>query len=268
MLANAVSVQLSYYVLTLFVPSLISEFGWSKAEVALTTAMGAIGLVAFTVAGRLADRFGSRRTAWIGVLGLPAGYCALSFMTGDIRQFYALYMLVITLGATTSAAVYGRVIAARFETSRGLAFALVLTCVPVTAAVVVPALEHIIATSGWRWGFRALAIGVLACGVLALSFMPGELPLAADRVRPDARAAFRIVFRSRAFWLIAGGMALCNIGTALNTLQLKPMLLENGVSTAAAARLMSAFAIGVVVGRMVSGFALDRINTHVFAALA
>ena len=47
-----------------------------------------------------------RRTALIGVVGLPLCFLAYSFMTRSIHEFLAIGMAKVLLGATTKTAVY------------------------------------------------------------------------------------------------------------------------------------------------------------------
>ena len=51
----------------------------------------------------------------IEVVGLPLCFLAYSFMTGSIYEFLAIGMVKVLLGETTKTAVYGRLIAARFD---------------------------------------------------------------------------------------------------------------------------------------------------------
>jgi len=266
MIAAGASIQFSYYILTLFIPPLIDEFGWAKSQVAVTGAMGAFGAIAFVIAGRFADRFGTRRTALIGVIGLPICYLLLSIMDGEINSFYIIYALILVLGSTTSISVYGRIIATRFEETRGLAFALMLSSAPFLALATVSLLELVIATEGWRAGFRTLAVAVLLLGLLALRIMPQESTSIRGVNSPIDGRAFGFILRSKSFWVIATAMLLCNLGSALNTLQLKPMLLEQDLSSSQAATIMPAFASGVLGGRLLSGFAFRSFSTPIVSA--
>jgi len=60
---------------------------------------------------------------------------------------------------------------------------------------------------------------------------------------------------------------LCSVPYALAASQLSVMLIEHGVSAAQAGFVVSVFASGVIVGRVISGIALDRFPTHWVAAV-
>src|SRR3546814_10152847 len=55
---------------------------------------------------------------------------------------------------------------------------------------------------------------------------------------------------------------------ALHNLQMKMMLLDNGASSMVAAAILSSYATGVLVGRLLCGVALDRWPAHIVAAVS
>jgi MFS family permease len=77
---------------------------------------------------------------------------------------------------------------------------------------------------------------------------------------------FAAIARNRVFWLIAIAMFLCTLQTPLHSAQLNLMLLDNHISTATAARMVSVYAIGTVIGRIACGLALDKFVTYLVAA--
>ena len=56
----------NHYMMNLFGPALIAEFGWSRAQFALVGAIGLIGMVFTPIAGRIADVLCPRKAAAIG----------------------------------------------------------------------------------------------------------------------------------------------------------------------------------------------------------
>src|SRR3546814_14812328 len=79
------------------------------------------------IIGRLTDRFGVRRIAATGVLAMPLSFIAFSLYRGGIGGYVVIYALQLIFGTATSATVYSRLVAERFNLARGLALALV-TC--------------------------------------------------------------------------------------------------------------------------------------------
>lgn len=261
-------VSLTTFVASLFVPALGKEFGWTGAQFALTSLGLILAMIGVLIAGRLADTFGARRVAAVGVIVLPLCYAAFSRMGGDILEYYAIFGVLMFVGATTSATVYTRVVVARFSAARGLALAIAASGAPVVGAVLSPVLTGIIADHGWRTGYLALAAVTALFGLTALALLPGETAeqTAARRAPTGTAKAYGLVLRSPAAWAILGGMFLCNLPSIVTGYQFKPMLVSLGIGSAEAAWLISLYAIGVIAGRFACGLALDRFPAHIVAA--
>jgi predicted MFS family arabinose efflux permease len=261
--------SINSYVLSVFAPHLLQAFGWSKAQYALlgTTVMAT--LFCLPIVGRLTDVFGVRRIALIGVISTPLSYLAFSRCDGDIREFVAIMLLQVIFGTTTTATVYSRLVAESFTRARGRAFALVAGWPAIVGAVGVPLLTHTIETQGWRAAYEALAVFSAIVGTVALFLIPRRTESAVRPVttRQRARADYAALARNPTFWLIVAGVFLCNLPQTLNSMQLNLMLIDNGVSTAQASMMVSIFAVGVIVGRFVCGIALDRLPSHLVAAV-
>lgn len=87
-------------------PHLIRDFGWDRAQFALLGLTVVVAMVCQPLFGRLADSFGVRRIAIIGVASAPLLYLALSRMNGSFAQFAWIYIAQVALvGGTTSVVV-------------------------------------------------------------------------------------------------------------------------------------------------------------------
>lgn len=270
MLGIGTGLWLNAYTTNLFGPKLIEEFGWAKADFALIGVLPLVLIVLLPLAGRLADRYGVRRTAAVGVVALPISYLALSMMNGQFAVFITIAFLQMVVACVTSTAIYSRLIAERFDRARGLAFAIVMSGAPIASAVALPLLGEYIDDHGWRTGYQLLA-GICAVGgglALLLAGRTGARSAAAAeeiRSRVPVREVLRVVSRNPTFWLITGAMFLCNLPQALGTTQLKLVLLDSGVQSATANWMLSGYAIGVIVGRYASGVALDYLPARFVA---
>lgn len=136
-----------------------------------------------------------------------------------------------------------------------------------------PLIQTVIDGYGWRTGYLAVAAYVAAVGGLAILLIPLRQPRTSGEgtAKPPRRGAskdYGFILRSRAFWVIAGGMLLCNLIYPLQSSQMKLILLEKGASAETAAWMISLIAAGVMLGRFICGVALDRLPTHVVAAIA
>lgn len=260
--------SLSAYTNAAMGPQFLAAFGWSRSDFALTGAITLLTFVFLPVYGRLTDLFGVRRIAAIGVIGLPACWVAYALMSGPIWQYFAINVVLIALGVTTTPAIYSRLVATRFQAARGLALAIAISGPPLLGAIGVPALDVVNRTYGWRAGCLAIAATIAVVGVVALLLVPARDGDAAPGVgERKAGRDYRAIARSRVFWILLLGVLLCNLYHSVTTTQLGIMLGDAGAGGHVAV-LVTVFAIAVIVGRFICGVALDRLPAQVVAAVA
>lgn len=271
-LGIATGQALSHYTMSLFAPELIKAFGWSKAEFALVSALPLVTAVVTPLAGRFTDRFGARLAAGIGFAAISLGFFAMSAMQGSLAIFFGIWLFQHVLGVMTTSLVFTRVIVERFDTARGSALSALMLGPPISGSVVAPILGAVIAGYGWRTGF--IFLGLLSCigGLVCILFM-GRTSRRAGQTKEVrslklTRAELMAVIKSRVFILIVAGMALINIAQPFAASQLKLIVLDKGVPDHIGTWMVSLYAIGVIIGRIIFGVALDRVPANVVALCA
>jgi len=267
-------IALNHYLMNLFGPELIEEFGWSKSQFALIGLVSIFMMVFVPIAGRFTDVVGSRIAAIIGFIAVPLGFLAYSFQTGSFYQFFAITVMLTIFGVLSATQVFTRVVVERFDTARGMSLAIVMTGSPLVGAIIVPIIGNIIETEGWRVAYRILAAISATGGIVAVSMIgkshraPRSTP---DQAQPDQPSSFSEIvkiLRHPTMLLLIAGMMLCNIPHIIVSSQLKLVLMENHAPSQLATYIISLYAGGVVVGRFLSGIALDRVQAHVVAVFA
>jgi predicted MFS family arabinose efflux permease len=263
--------SLTMYTTSIMAPHFLQDFGWSRSEFALVGSLSVLTIPIFPFIGRLADVIGVRRTALIGVISLPLIFILYSWMNGDIRVYIALFLAQTILCMSTTATVYSRIVVQYVTKARGLALAIVASGPALTGAIGGPLLNNYVQAHGWRAGYLALMVFSIVAGATALLLMPGERKAAADAPPPRARTFkqdYPEIVKNPAFWALLCAMLLCNVALAISQTQLKLVMLDSGIAEAGTSFLISSFAMGVLVGRFVSGVALDRFPAHIVAAIA
>jgi MFS family permease len=257
-----------HYVLSLFGPPLIAEFGWERSEFALVSSLSVMTLFVAPFAGRFVDRVGARTAGIVGFTVVPLCYLAFSFMTGNIFELYAITLVKNVFGILTTSIVFCRVVVERFDTARGMALSVAMTGPPLIGAIATPIIGEIIDSEGWRAGYRTLAALSAVGGLLALTLIgfrkrvPGGREAAPLRRKAPrlTRGDILAIVRRPTFMLLVGGMFLVNIPQVIVSSQLKLVLLDNGAVSDFATWLVSLYAISVIIGRFACGYALDRIE--------
>jgi MFS family permease len=267
----ALGSALSHYTLSLFGPALIADLGWSKAQFALIGSVPLATMVLIPVAGRFVDRFGPRTAAIVGFLGVPLGFLWMSLMSGNLIEYFAIYLLQHVFGILTTSMVFCRVIVERFDAARGIALSMIMSAPPLAGAIAAPIIAGIIGEDGWRAGFLAMA-GITATGGLVAVALMGRSRRKSEPKAPVvklSRAEFFALLRNPVLLLLIGGMVLVNLPQAFAQSQLKLIALDNGVSDASATIMVSLYAVGVIIGRFMTGIALDaKVRPHIVAIVA
>lgn len=275
-LGLALGSALNHYMTNLFAPPLIEEFGWDKSRFALVGTLGLATMLIVPFAGRFTDRFGARIAASVGFAVVPLSFLAFSLMSGDIYEFFAITIVQHMFGVLTTTLVFSRVVVERFDLARGMALAMLMSGAPLVGAAVVPLVGEVIESEGWRAGYRLLAAISAIGGVIAITLVGGRrrdepdtsaLPRSKTVIR-ISRSEFFAMVRHPAFILIIAGMFFCNFPQVIVSSQLKLVLMESGAPGTLATYIVSLYAIGVVIGRFISGAALDRVSPQTVAACA
>ncbi|MBU6265961.1 MAG: MFS transporter [Sphingomonadales bacterium] len=272
-LGLSTGLSLNTYLLSIFAPYLIKAFGWSRSQWAMLGVIQFLVMVTLPIAGRLADRFGVRRVATFGCIAFPCFMVASTFLDGDIRHFFWLQVALVLCSSTTTTVVYARVIATTFRRRRGMAFGIMGTATPLMGALASPLLTALIDRTDWQTGYWAMAATSLLSGLGMMSLLPRDATLA-ERTRPAPRTedrnhrplavsaaapgSYRRMLAMPALWIIVGATVLVNLPFALASMQLKMVALDQGLPSAQAALMVSAFAIGSIAGRLVGGVACDH----------
>ncbi len=266
--------QFAVGILGLFVIPLQLEFGWSRADIFLSTTFITLTQAIFTpLLGSLIDKYGSKKVMMpsIFLFGLLLG--GIPLFVGDLADLYLFYGIIGVLSGGAAAVPYLRLAGAWFVKRRGLAFGLIMSGGGLGYAYSPPLVQYMIDNYGWRSGYYALAAIVIFLVLPLIQLFihdhPRDLKLLADGdtvdvdesvVTADEEEKTKLgeLLRMPLFYqLFATFMLLtfCLYGLMSN---LVPMLLDRGMDTTGAALAASTVGITIIVSRIVIGFLLDK----------
>ncbi|MGE2837168.1 MFS transporter [Mycobacterium sp. SMC-4] len=278
------------YCLGAFMEPLQDEFGWSRAQASVgLTIVGMAAAIAALPIGLLVDRLGPRRVGLCGVVLMATTFALMGTATGSMANWILLWALLSFASFWVQTTVWTSAVASRFETSRGLAFAVTLSGGSLAAAVFPPLATALIGVWGWRGAFIGLGVlwGGLVLAAVALFFRGAQ-----DEARADARAepaavpaadtptavatppvelpgvTMREGLRSLTFYqllLAAGLFAFTTLGVVVH---LVPILRDAGAEPLAAAGTAALVGLFSIVGRLGVGLLLDRFPARVVGACA
>ena len=254
--------SLPFYTQGLFIEAWIADFGWTRAQASLGILGSTLALAAvLPFIGSIVDRYGLVTPVMISLLGLSLAYVLLGMFVQSIATFVILAMLQAILGSASSPLAYTRAINAVFNKQRGLALGVALSGAGVAATFGPTLISNAIDAFGWRGAYYAMALFTLVVGaviVLVLSRLNG----AKTAVNIDMEAAnrdFLVAKASRTYWTIMAAIFCLSLGLGGLMIHFVPILLDVGFATNAAVKIAGVIGIAVVLGRLLVGFAVDRI---------
>ncbi|WP_433307362.1 MFS transporter [Actinoplanes sp. CA-030573] len=257
------------------------EFGWSLGTISAAVSVNLLlyGLTA-PFAAALMEKFGIRRVIMGALLLVSAG----SGLTVFMRQSWQLILcwgVLVGLGTGSMALGFVAVIANRwFVTHRGLVTGVLTAGGAAGNLVFLPVLARLTESQGWR--VAALTVAGVALLVVPLVWWrlrdhPASLgigPLGGPYEEPKpiapagaARTALRALgqaARTRPFWLLAGGFAICGATTnGLVGTHFIPAAHDHGMPETTAASLLALVGMFDIAGTIVSGWLTDRVDSRV-----
>jgi len=256
-----------FYSLGMFFEPLQREFGWTRGQVSGALLYLTLGFViSGPIVGWLSDRYGARVVALISIPLLAVSLFSLLRVGNSLPSFYALFFAAGSLGGGTTPVVYTRVVNANFKSSRGLALGIVLAGTGIAALALPPALGAAIGAWGWRDGFMVLAI---AAGwawpfvLYALRNVQGAAPPETRVHGVDRMTALT----SRVFWTVSIAFVAVAMAVSAFVVHLVPLLCDGGMTLPRAAAVASIIGIGVILGRVLIGWTIDRLFAPYVAAV-
>lgn len=245
-----------------------AEFGWPRATLASAVVIShATGALAMPFTGVLMDRFGMRRVALPAICLFALLFSGVSLLPGVPLLFVVSYGLLGIIGAGHSTLTYARVVSGWFDRQRGLALGLTLSGVGIGTALTPQVARVLVVHYGWRGAYVGLGILLLVVALPAVGILVRERPRAPlDKAEAPGGETALVPVGTRLlsalsgyhFWAI--GIALFLVALAVNgtIAHVVPLLGDRGVSPAAATAALSAAGLALILGRILSGYCLDR----------
>ncbi|MDI6105312.1 MFS transporter [Actinoplanes sp. NEAU-A12] len=257
------------------------EFGWSLGTISAAVSVNLLlyGLTA-PFAAALMARFGIRRVAMGALLLISAGSGLTLGMTAS-WQLMLCWGVLVGLGAGSLALGFVATVTGRwFVRHRGLVTG-VLTAAGATGNLIfLPVLSQIVESDGWRTAALTVSVAALLVvpliawrlrdhpadlGVPALGATEIDVPVKpAGGAAGNALRALRDAARTRPFWLLAGGFAICGATTnGLVGTHFIPAAHDHGMAQTTAAGLLALVGLFDIVGTIASGWLTDRVDSRI-----
>ncbi|HEX6442115.1 MAG TPA: MFS transporter [Stellaceae bacterium] len=272
---------LGFYGPGIYLFALKARHGWSTETVssAITVyyVLGA-GLL-FSVVGPLFDRWGARLVVTAGTVAMGLGAVLLTLVSRPWQVYGAFGVMAFGWAAMSGAAI-NIIVAPWFEKRRGLALSWAMNGASAGGVVIAPLLVLAISRYGFANALDAAVAVMLAVlvpvAILALRpKRPDEHDLAdlatglatpgrLAESSPDLRLGS--IFRSRDFMTISMAFALA-LTAQVGFLTHQVAFLSSTIGAIAAGWAVSLTTFAAVIGRLATGFVVDRFDRRSITAL-
>ena len=266
------------YTFSAFLGSLQQDFAASRGSVSLVFSLaGFLYFALGAVSGPLADKWGARRLAVVGMIVTGLGL-ALASLARTLMEVYAAYGLGVGIGIGLSYVPVLGVMQRWFVRRRGFASGIGVAGIGVGTLVMPPVASLLITAFGWRETY--LILGVFAAIVGGgLAFLieddprsrglgpDGDPMPAGSQAVTRAQASMVDAVKSRRFVGLFVASLLGSFGVFVPFVHLVPYALDHGVRQSAAVLLLGAIGVGSTAGRFFLGGLADRLGRSLSLAM-
>ncbi|MEZ5956352.1 MAG: MFS transporter [Hyphomonadaceae bacterium] len=246
---------------------------WAPPQVSLGATIIALMLIPLSpLQGALVDRFGARLLALISLPIFGLSLAGMYWLPARLEAFYAACVWLPIAGLGLWPLTFATVATSWFTRRLGLALGVVMTGIGVGGILIPAALGFVLPTYGWRMAY--LLIGLLVLFVV--------FPVAVWGLREGERARSTGVgadapplegyslgegLASRSFLIIAGAFAVLGIFSSSLIVHQVGILTSAGMSVGAAISLQALVGAATIVGRLGSGWLLDKVPAAALATV-
>jgi MFS family permease len=237
-----------------------AEFGWQRSVLASAVVVSHIaGAVMMPFVGTLVDRFGVKRIALPAIVMFALATACGGLLGASPTAFVLLYGFLGLVGAGHSTLTYGRAVSTWFDARRGLALGVTLAGIGIGAALVPKYTHYFVANYGWREAYFALGALLFVVGFPSVALLVRDRPLRSvtGTTHLDGLTLAEAL-RGYRFWFAAIAMMLVAAAVNGTIAHIVPILSDRGIAVDIATTAVGAAGLSLIIGRMLSGLALDR----------
>ena len=260
---------------SVFFKSLVQDFHASRATVSFAFSLfNLVGALLIPCTGMIIDRFGAKRVVLVFTLLYGLGLCSALWVGTSVWQLYLFFILLGVAMASGPAPVpYGVVISHWFNRHRGLALGLSMMGIGIGSVVVPILTQHLITDFGWciMFAIFGAAVILLPLPILAVLLQndPAERGMQPDgdekslvsQLQPQEKQGltWHEIWHSPIFWTLICIFSLAGASVHGAALHMSAIFTDRGVTVERAAIATALVGIAVMLGRVTSGYLLDRL---------
>jgi sugar phosphate permease len=257
-----------------FVPYLRQAFGWEVGAISLAVTLLTISTAVITpLQGILVDRLGARRGILLSTPLYGLGYAAMSHLSGDIRMFYLMWVIMPILGFGIWPPAFVKTVSGWFDRRLGFAIGVSNIGIGLGQALIPIMIGAVASHYGWRMAY--VAVGALSI-FIALPCAYFYVFERGDRHRSELPPSDTVVRRAlvapgmtvrdscstATFWTLLISFVLLGGATTSVLVHQVSIAIDNGMAISAAIALQSLMGLSALIARVVVGWLLDRVAVN------
>lgn len=259
-----------FFTFAVFLKPISDQLGWSRGEMSLAVTAGLfLGGFATPFAGIAIDRWGIRRVTLVVITLFAATFALISQTTANVTVFILLYAICGVFASGQAPLPYAKAISGWFEDRRGLALGIAMAGVGVGVAVMPQVTRALLNSFDWRSVYLMAGLITWLVAFPSVFFFVKDPPKeqgarGGAAVTEGDDMAFAL--RHRVFWLIVIAAFLLVVAINGVIAHMVALLTDHGVPGSVAVRMLVAVGLSTIVGRLLSGYLLDRFFAPYLAA--
>jgi len=257
----------SNFTFSVFLKPITEELGWGRATI--TSAMFLAGVVAAfvtPVVGKLMDVYGVQRVTLPGLILYALLFASFSLLQPSLLMLYAIAGTAAIAGHVQTPMGYSKVISSRFEDHRGIALGIAVSGVGAGTVVIPQIAQFLIAHFGWRLAYVGVGITVLIFALPMVYLFLGEPGRSTDERASHAPLdnqqgpTVSAIIRDKRFYLLLFMFFFSAIAINGTITHIVATMTDRGYTPAVATSVLSTAGAALIVGRLISGYCLDRFH--------
>jgi MFS family permease len=259
------------YTFGIFFEPLRAEFGWTRAVTSGAFSLSLIltGVVA-AISGKLTDKFGPKIVVTTAGILLSSG-CLFLSQVHSIWQLYLFYGVLIGVGMGGSFIPLASTIVRWFDKRRGMMTGIVVSGLGIGTMIMSPVATWLISNYGWRTSYAVIGISAFilvipAAQVLKYDPRPlGQSSYGGNELEnkgslPVTGYSLLEAMHTQQFWMLAIAWLCFGLGLGTVLVHIVPHAIDQGISAASAAIILSIVGGLSTAGRVMMGSASDRVG--------
>jgi MFS family permease len=258
---------INVFAFAVFLKPISAELGVGRAMFSSALTLHAtLAALSCPLIGWLVDRWGARRVMIPGLVVYAVATASYALIQASpFAITYLLFAITGIVGGVGTPIPYSAVLTQWFDRQRGLALGIGIAGVGLGVALVPQLAAFLIAAFGWRVAYVGLGIAVMVIAFVPVAIFLREPPMVAAR-SPDEPVTAALpgastgeAFRSGLFWALSIAFFLDVIAINGTLTHIVALLTDRGIALQTATAALSGTGIALILGRILSGWCLDRL---------